>query len=244
MQRGDPTVAPLPRSRMNLRRSRALLILSTGLLAAVALAWLVWPEDPDRADLQAVAPVTAPAEPSTTVAPRPPSTTTTPPEPTAPPPPPAPPTAAPEPSGPVQPTRLRIDDIGVDAAVVSVGLAPDGQMEVPAAVEVGWYRLGPLPGATGSSVMAAHVDFGGRAGAFHDLASVPVGAEVTVEGDGGERRFRVTGREQIAKADIALEDYFTAEGPARLTLITCGGAFDDGIGHYQDNIVITAEPLA
>jgi hypothetical protein len=90
-------------------------------------------------------------------------------------------------------------------------------------------------------VLAAHVDYGGQRGAFFDLRSVPVGAEVFVDGDGTTRRFVVSLREQLPKDAVALERYFTAEGPERLTLITCGGAFDRGAGHYVDNIILTAD---
>ena len=67
---------------------------------------------------------------------------------------------------------------------MAVGLTPDRQMELPPAADVGWYRLGPTPGQGGSAVLAAHIDLAGREGAFSDLASVPVGAEVIVDGDG------------------------------------------------------------
>ncbi len=50
----------------------------------------------------------------------------------------------------------------------------------------------------------------------------------------------VAEREQVAKADVDLSRYFTNEGPNRITLITCGGAFDKSIHHYQDNLIITA----
>jgi sortase (surface protein transpeptidase) len=114
-------------------------------------------------------------------------------------------------------------------------------MELPPAADVGWYELGPSPGQPGSAVLAAHVDYGGQRGAFFDLRSVAPGAEVLVEGDGTSRRFIVSGREQVAKDAVRLERYFTAQGPARITLITCGGVFDRGVGHYRDNVILTAD---
>jgi len=217
---------------MTPRTSRALLVVSATLAVAVAVAWFAWPRSADRADLERVAPIattTAPEAPSTTQA-RPTST--------------VPVTAAPVERPLTVPTRVRVPSIGLDAPVVPVGLRLDGQMEVPSATDVGWYRLGPVPGATGSAVLAAHVDFGGRRGAFFDLRSVPVGAEVFVDGDGATRRFVVSVREQLAKDEVALDRYFTADGPNRLTLITCGGAFDRGTGHYLDNVILTADLAA
>ncbi len=214
---------------MSPTRARIVRATSVLVLALIAGAWLLWPSDDGRADLRAVPPV------STTLPVRPPpSTTAT----TAS----VPTTTATPPVG-IEPTRLRVPAIGVDARIVSVGLAADGQMEIPAAEDVGWYRLGPRPGDPGSAVVAAHIDFGGRPGAFFDLAELPVGAEVLVEGPGDVRRFVVTEREQVAKAEVQLADHFTAEGPTRLTLITCGGAFSRSVGHYEDNLIITAEPV-
>jgi sortase (surface protein transpeptidase) len=210
--------------RMTPTRARLILALSIAGLVVVVAAWLAWPDAEGRADLEAVKPIvtTTTSMPTTTPAPTP--TTTVP---------------APLPM--TDPTRVRVPSIGLDAPVVPVGLRSDGQMEVPAASDVGWYRLGPAPGDTGSAVLAAHVDYGGQRGAFFDLRSVPVGAEVFVDGDGTTRRFVVSLREQLPKDAVALERYFTAEGPERLTLITCGGAFDRGAGHYVDNIILTAD---
>jgi hypothetical protein len=63
-----------------------------------------------------------------------------------------------------------------------------------------------------------------------------------VEGDGTSATFIVTGREQVAKDEVDLSRYFTNQGDPRLTLITCGGAFDQGVRHYEDNIIITTVP--
>lgn len=225
--------APPRRVRtMSPARARALLIGSALMLVAVLGAWVAWPSADGAADLRGVAPLSTTSVPatsttSTTVV----ATTVSP----------LPATTVPPPAPPAGPSRLRIPSIGLDAAVVPVGLRLDGQMEVPPATDVGWYRLGPVPGATGSAVLAAHVDQAGRRGAFFDLRSVPVGAEVTVDGGGGPQTFVVTSREQVAKTAVELGRYFTAQGPARLTLITCGGVFDRSARHYQDNIIVTAE---
>jgi hypothetical protein len=145
---------------------------------------------------------------------------------------------------PPRPARLRIPSIGVDAPVVPVGLEPDGSMGLPGAAEVGWFQPGVRPGSShGSAVLAAHVDHGGRQGAFFDLRRVPEGAEVFVVGpDGRELRFVVDERAQVDKQDLPVAELFRSRGPATLTLITCGGSFDRAARHYQDNIVVRATP--
>lgn len=142
------------------------------------------------------------------------------------------------------PTALRIDGIGVDAEVVPVGVAADGSMEVPAADQVGWYRYGPVPGAAGSAVLAAHVDYDGRRGAFFDLSALRPGDAVVVDGPDGTRRYRVTETRQVAKADLAASGVFDRSGEPRLALITCGGDFDATARSYRDNVVVQAVPEA
>jgi sortase (surface protein transpeptidase) len=215
---------------MRPRTARLILLLSAVVLVAAGAAAIWWPRGEPRADLVAAGPVitTTTTTTTTTTAPAPttvPTTTTT--------------TTA-----PVQPSRLVIPAIGVDAPIVPVGLNPDGSMEVPAASDVGWYELGVAPGSPeGSAVLAAHVDYGGEKGAFYDLRSLPEGSEVLVGApDGGQLRFVVDTRFQVNKDELPGEELFRSNGPSTLTLITCGGSFDRAARSYRDNIVLRAAP--
>jgi Sortase domain len=145
------------------------------------------------------------------------------------------------------PARLVVPALGVDTAVEAVGVAPDGQMTVPAEVDrVGWYRFGPAPGEGGSAVVAGHVDSRTQGlGAMAALRGAEVGQEVLVtDGAGTTSRWRVVSRELIEKRVLPLDRLFTREGPPRLTLITCGGPFLPEFGSYRANVVVVAEPLS
>ncbi len=63
------------------------------------------------------------------------------------------------------PVKVELDGVTSGAAVVPVGLDPNnGDLAVPAsALAVAWYEAGPTPGQSGISVLAAHVDWHGRA---------------------------------------------------------------------------------
>ncbi|BAL88548.1 putative sortase family protein [Actinoplanes missouriensis 431] len=143
------------------------------------------------------------------------------------------------------PVRLRIPALGLDADVDAVGLDEStGDFAVPPSVDrVGWYRYGPgFSADTGSIVVAGHVDSAAEGeGAFFRLGALKSGDRVTLVGPGGrDRTFEVVARERYRKTAIPLPKYFAREGEARLTLITCGGPFDEKTGHYRDNVVITA----
>jgi hypothetical protein len=150
-------------------------------------------------------------------------------------------------SAPSTPSSIRIDTIGVDAPVVPVGLEPDGAMEIPHDVStIGWYELGVLPGEDGTAVLSGHVDSRtqGR-GAFFDLRHLDVDDRVTVAGeDGAQTDWRVVARTSYPKDELPIEDIFTRFSDPRLVLITCGGAFDSDTRHYQENVVVYAEPVA
>jgi hypothetical protein len=145
----------------------------------------------------------------------------------------------------VPPVAVRIESLGVDAAVVPAGVEPDtGEMAVPPdPAAVAWYEFGPSPGESGSAVLAGHVDYGGRPGSFFSLSTLEPGAAVVVTGaDRREQRFVVTGRRQIAKPQLPVADLFTRQGPPTLVLVTCGGGFDRAARSYLDNVVVYAVP--
>ena len=222
-----------------MRRSaaKATLAISALVLAATLIAWQTARTEP-RADLVGAA-VTAP-----------PTTTT------------APPVLAGDAtsagaviagSGPATfdarppgaPRRLAIPTLGVDVSIVDVGLADDGSMQIPGASEAGWFEPGPVPGSSfGSAVIAAHIDFAGERGAFFDLPSLQTGEAVAVTDEHGDtREYVVMERFQVDKEQLPTEELFRAAGPHTLTLVTCGGAFDQRDRHYQDNIVVRAVPV-
>ncbi len=146
---------------------------------------------------------------------------------------------------PTSPQRLVIPALGVDAAIVAVGLEPDGSMEIPGADEAGWYHYGPRPGdPTGSAVLAGHVDHNRTAGVFIELRRLGIGDEIEVtDRDGVMRRFRVVERFQVDKGELPGPELFRTTGDPVLTLITCGGRFNRKSHHYADNIVIRATPI-
>ena len=155
-------------------------------------------------------------------------------------------TAVPAAGDTAPPARIRLPSLGVDAAVVAVGVDGRGEMAVPEDIrETGWYRFGPAPGsATGSSVVSGHVDdrIQGR-GAFYRLADAAVGDPVIVTTTAGvELDYRVSTVRRIPKTALPVDELFARDGPPHLTLVTCGGVFDRASGNYRDNVVVTASP--
>ncbi|WP_203675996.1 class F sortase, partial [Cellulomonas phragmiteti] len=145
------------------------------------------------------------------------------------------------------PVRVVVADLGIDMPIDPVGVENDGTMEIPEdAGRAGWYRFGPAPATPeGATVVAAHVDsWTTGVGPFSRLRDVAPGArvEVTTE-DGVVHAYVVREVTQVPKDDAPVEQWFDRSGAPRIVLVTCGGAFDREVGHYADNVAVTADPV-
>jgi hypothetical protein len=141
----------------------------------------------------------------------------------------------------VSPVHLSIGSIGVDTRLVRLGLNDDGTVEVPTERgTAGWFRLGPVPGQRGSSVILGHVDSVDGPDVFADLSTMRPGAPVQVGlSDDTVATFEVTGMRTYANADFPADRVYAGTRRGReLNLVTCGGAYDADRGGYQANVVV------
>jgi len=132
--------------------------------------------------------------------------------------------------------------------VVPVGVESGGFMELPPNPAIaGWYRFGPDPWSPdGNTVIAAHIDAPDYPiGPFANLRDLPAAAEITVTGaDGSTAAYGVVSVTYYPKQELPTDALFARAGTRALVLITCGGEFDETTGHYDDNVVVVAEPRA
>jgi len=157
---------------------------------------------------------------------------------------------------------------GLHALVTSNGLRGDGGLYVPDNPKtVSWANQDAAPGAARSTViLTSHINFvlnGSLViGAFADLtdyARNDIGKQITVTlADGRVMRYQiVAGREynkqQLADSPALRADLYNqtaqygADGQphtSRLLLVSCGGAFDNATGEYEDNVFLYALPVA
>lgn len=141
------------------------------------------------------------------------------------------------------PTRVVIAAIGVDATLTSVGLRDDGEMAVPDFGLAGWYDEGPRPGEAGPAVVVAHVSSRKGPDVFERLDELRPGDRVVVERqDGTSATWAVTHSEQADKDDLPVDRIWGDTHRPVLRLITCGGTIQAD-GHYDDNVIVYAEPV-
>lgn len=148
----------------------------------------------------------------------------------------------------VPPVRVSIADARVDVEVVPVGVETGGFMELPVDPAIaGWYRFGSDPWSPdGNTVISAHIDAPDYPiGPFAVLRDLAPATRVEVVGqDGRSALYAVESVTYYPKEALPTEDLFAREGTNDLVLITCGGEFDSRTGHYDDNVVVVAAPVA
>ncbi|WP_329520889.1 class F sortase [Spirillospora sp. NBC_01491] len=145
---------------------------------------------------------------------------------------------------PSPPMRIRIPDIGLDAATMNLGQNDDGTVQVPPFARAGlagWYERGPAPGARGSSVLLGHYDDREGPAVFYRLRELKPGATVRVtRRDRRTAVFRVDATERVRKREFPRGRVYGEVRYAGLRLVTCGGAYDRDERSYRDNVIVYA----
>ncbi len=143
-----------------------------------------------------------------------------------------------------RPVSLEIPSIGVKTRLIHLGLNSDGSLQVPPLTEIavaGWYTGSPRPGATGSAVIAGHIDSYKGQGVFYRLRYLKRGARVYVRrADGSLAAFQVTVVRKYAKDKFPTDAVYGPVPDPELRLITCGGTFDPSTRSYLSNVVVYA----
>lgn len=156
------------------------------------------------------------------------------------------------------PVTVIAPDHHLKASVSADRLNADGSLYVPPDPgSVSWASEDAAPGSGyGTIILVGHVNMGGIAGAFADLADYRVGQIITlVLADGRRLNYAVAAspievdKNKLGPRRQELFDQTNSYGLAghptsgRLLLLSCGGVFDDRTGHYESNIFVFALPV-
>ena len=126
------------------------------------------------------------------------------------------------------PVRIDIAAIGVHAAVIPMGLEPDGTLGVPGPGphynDTAWYDRYPTPGEPGPALITGHLDSAHDGpSVFYRLGALVPGDHVAVtRADGRTVTFTVTGLGRYPQRAFPTEKVYGDLDYAGLRLITCG----------------------
>jgi len=147
------------------------------------------------------------------------------------------------------PAVIDIPRIGTHAEIVPLGQEEDGTMQSPTDPDtVGWYNLGTGIGAPGNALLDGHVDWGGRLRVFGLLRQLAPGDTIQItDTNGNVLNYSVTWSRLYDANSAPLEQIFEQTADEQITLITCGGAFDQSAHMYVSRWIVRAtrsEPSA
>jgi Sortase domain len=147
------------------------------------------------------------------------------------------------------PVSVAIPAIGVSSRVLHLGVNADGSIQVPSldtqASDAAWYKYSATPGQIGASVIEGHVDSYTGPAVFFRLGALRPGDRIDVRlADGVTAVFRVIGVREYLKKNFPAAIIYHPPDYAALRLITCGGAFDSGTGHYLSSTVVFASLIS
>ena len=139
------------------------------------------------------------------------------------------------------PVQLFITSLNLHPLVESVSVDRSGAMSAPHNYfDVAWYNPGPVPGDLGDAVIDGHAGYPDQPLVFGRLSSLKSGDKIVVVlADGSRRAFHVASVKSWPWWAHPT-GLFQPDGPARLTLITCAGKFNDKTFSYADRLVVEA----
>lgn len=147
---------------------------------------------------------------------------------------------------PEAPVTARLPS-GTRVPVRAVSTKTDGELAVPDNVRwAGWWRGGSRLGDPfGSMLVAAHIDSTSQGlGPYAELLRVRGGQRVLVSSKHLQQQFTIRSLSLVPQGPLADDrEIFAADGPQRLTLVTCAPPYDRSRGGYQNLAVVTAEPV-
>jgi sortase A len=143
----------------------------------------------------------------------------------------------------VNPVRVTVPAIGVDANIQDVGLADDGSMGAPVGYDdIAYYTLSVSPGIPGYSAFTGHISSIYFPGVFYHIDQLGKGNTIHVFGDdGAELVFLVTEVDRYPADNFPMDKVFGAQTTKPgVVLITCGGDWDPSAHLFGDRIVVYA----
>ena len=142
------------------------------------------------------------------------------------------------------PNRLIIPTIGVNSAWLPLGWLANGVTmdSPPGPGDLGWYTFTAQPGTAGNAVFSGHVDWHtGAPALFAHLAQLRGGDEIDVSrADGKMIQYHVVSSTWYPLYGTPAAPIIATTTTPTVTLISCGGTFDQTTREYDQRLVVRA----
>lgn len=99
----------------------------------------------------------------------------------------------------------------------------------------------PLSSTLGSSILTWHRDYNGCWNELNVFTTKKVGSKFSITDEkGATKQYKISAMKKVKKGNYDAS-WFDLIGPRKVVLITCIGDFKDG--HYENNLVVIAQPI-
>jgi LPXTG-site transpeptidase (sortase) family protein len=143
-------------------------------------------------------------------------------------------------SRPSIPATISIPKARIKAPIDEVGSTASG-LVLPNVGRAGWWDGGPRPGENGRAVIVGHLDSKKGPDVFARVPDLAPGDRIEVRDQVGEsHEYAVVGVTSVPKAQFPKDDVYGPAPRPVLVLVTCGGPYDQALGHYRDNVLVYA----
>jgi len=146
------------------------------------------------------------------------------------------------------PWELILPSAGIRAAVVQVGLTPDGAMGSPDnPFVVGWFNRSANPGELGNALLGGHRDYQDRdgnidVGVCWKLDETRIGDQLILFNQSANRYYvyDIVDKATILPDSEEAVRYLSQTRESVVTLITCSGDFDKETHSYAERLIVVA----
>lgn len=141
--------------------------------------------------------------------------------------------------------RLEISRLHIDAAIRSVGLTPEGAMDVlPGPQDVGFFSLGSRLGGEGTVVLEGHYGWkDGKPAVFDNLSVLKKGDTFSVTDAHGMKILFIVRKTASYDKDALVPEVFVSDTGSHLNLIACVGTWNAQQKTYSDRQVVFADRM-
>ena len=147
---------------------------------------------------------------------------------------------------PDQPKTLKIQKLGISAAVVSLGLTNTGAVDTPKSIwDAGWYNGSAKPGTDGAVFIDGHSS-ASRGALFGNLDKLANGDQIQiVRGDGVVLTYRVAHTTIVDRNAVDMVSMMKPYGGAArgLNIITCVGKWIDSEKTLENRTLVYAQQI-
>lgn len=143
----------------------------------------------------------------------------------------------------VEPKRIKIPKIKVDALVEDVGENSTGDIDSPKDTQhVGWFKDGYKIREVGNAVIAGYRVLGSVPGVFHDLDKLTIGDQIGVTDVHGKlSQYKVIDKKTFRTDAFPTKDVFGESGKSMLNLIAINAVLPDGSSAFIERLVIYSQ---